>query len=631
MGEAMSQNDLFGPMSTPAQLFEKAVTGRDMQVRDYQLRSVSSIIEHFEAGRLRVCQAAPPGAGKTFMASIVARWAAERNLKTVFLVDRIFLVHQTWKVFADLGLEPALEQGATSRPGTGPLVTTPQTQAARGWRDLDDAGLVIWDECHDRHQAFRKYLDSADDLQALVYMLGLTATPMRPGMAAEFDALETAVTSEALEAHEPQVLVPPQYWSPRKQVIDESLLRQKKGFDDDYTGQSIQDATALYVTNAVDEYIRISNIVLRDDEDAPGPPLRSIWFTATIAQGEEYRAELAGRGIAAIQFHAGERTKDRVAPDVARAMLASGEVHALISCNVLGKGADFPEADAIVDVRPRTKTAGRASYIQGVTRGGRASPGKVEYHVLDFAGNHGRHAPYFAFYRRFGVSKLLAKREKAADEGIESGEDPCPDCGCIVAHDTSVCPACGCDLPRPCGACGATLPHGTTSCAQCAHAARVAAQTEAAAEEAARVAVNLERMGLPVPEDAFNGNGNLKRLLPEGPGVPILKNRVEEPPNLRLLNLPRTASRTVSGYVIGTVADDWGDKLVLYDDASDTGYKVVMHANLKAQLIKHQPGARLSITVAKKKGPVIGRGGRPWVKDGETIMEFKYDVQAQPA
>jgi superfamily II DNA or RNA helicase len=68
-----------------------------IQLRDYQVNYIDSIVDAFKQGHKKVILCAPTGAGKTVIFSEIVRRSSFRGTSTWILTDRIELFEQTWK------------------------------------------------------------------------------------------------------------------------------------------------------------------------------------------------------------------------------------------------------------------------------------------------------------------------------------------------------------------------------------------------------------------------------------------------------------------------------------------------------------------------------------------------------
>jgi DNA repair protein RadD len=229
--------------------------------------------------------------------------------------------------------------------------------------------------------------------------IGLTATPYRldDGLLHEgedtwFDCMPVHVGIRDLT---------PQWLSPLAGVltahdIDVSQVRSRAG---EFVTSDLSQAACeeQVVRGAVDELCRLG-------------ASRQKWlvFCVDVAHTRLVGLALGERGITAAVLLGETPQEER------QAMLArfrSGEIQALVNCEVATTGFDIPDIDCVVLLRP---TQSKALVVQMLGRGTRQAPGKVDCLVLDFAGNLDRHTPLDA----------LATLEKSPDlQAVEAEEE----------------------------------------------------------------------------------------------------------------------------------------------------------------------------------------------------------------
>lgn len=113
---------------------------------------------------------------------------------------------------------------------------------------------------------------------------------------------------------------------------------------------------------------------------------KTIVFCVTVGHAEHLAAVLneylPGKAIS-IDGAMGKRKRAEIL-----AAYASGETQFLCNCALLTEGVDIPDISCVVMARP---TLSRGLYSQALGRGTRRAEGKDDALVIDFAGNSGRH------------------------------------------------------------------------------------------------------------------------------------------------------------------------------------------------------------------------------------------------
>jgi superfamily II DNA or RNA helicase len=155
-----------------------------MDLRPYQACAIADCRAAYESGARGVVLVLPTGAGKTVIASEIARLALSRGGTVAVLCHRTELIAQTEDKLRAVGLTP----------GERVWVDSTQTAVRRPAREVS---LLVLDECH--HYASDLW-GSLPERYVGALRLGLTATPQRAdGRALSgFDRLVVGVTPREL-------------------------------------------------------------------------------------------------------------------------------------------------------------------------------------------------------------------------------------------------------------------------------------------------------------------------------------------------------------------------------------------------------------------------------------------------
>lgn len=124
---------------------------------------------------------------------------------------------------------------------------------------------------------------------------------------------------------------------------------------------------------------------------------RTVAFCPTIEHAAALAQQFEANGFTAACVHS-EMSDDEV--DCILAAYDAGELQLLANCMMLIEGWDSPETDCIINLR---MMAAELTFLQAVGRGMRASPGKRDCLLLDFAGAAVRHGSI--------ETRILAERE----------------------------------------------------------------------------------------------------------------------------------------------------------------------------------------------------------------------------
>lgn len=139
-----------------------------LESRDYQSRTVDSIVARWRLGPCRIACVAPTGAGKTALAQLImARYTDQR---WVFIAHTRELVFQAAEALGDCGIIMA---GVDPNPFARIQVCSVQTLLARDY--LPEGWLIIDELHHYAAEEWNAFIEKLGDRNCL----GLTATPER--------------------------------------------------------------------------------------------------------------------------------------------------------------------------------------------------------------------------------------------------------------------------------------------------------------------------------------------------------------------------------------------------------------------------------------------------------------------
>ena len=339
----------------------------DVQARRYQADAVpllrAAVREHGS-----VVYVLPTGAGKTHVAAMVARLAAKRDSRVMFLVHRRELVRQAVATLRravpgmSIGIEAA---GWPSMPWAMLLVGSIPTVVKRPWLadQLASVRLLIIDEAHHcRAASWEKVIG----MWPLAKRIGLTATPERLDSKGVGQHFGTMVVGPSIPE-----LVLAGHLAPTR-VIRIPLKVQLEGIRRNRTGEIRAADQARIITGKVvaacaDSYMTYAR------------GRRAIFFGINRMHSERVCEQLRARGVSAAHLDGDDPhpRRDRVLRE-----FGTGGVSFLGNCDLVSEGLDVPECDCVILGAP---TRSITRYLQAAGRGMRPGPDK-ELLVIDAAG-----------------------------------------------------------------------------------------------------------------------------------------------------------------------------------------------------------------------------------------------------
>lgn len=412
-----------------------------MILREYQSRAVADLFEWWtahqepEAIPLLVL---PTAAGKSVICAEIVRSMYEKwpdyHPRTVVLVPSKELAEQNAAKLVAL-LPHHISVGFVSASlgkkqyHTDVIVATIGS-IAKNARHLGNIKCVIIDEAHlvstkgAEAGMYRQFLTELGKY-CEIRVVGMTATPFRGNQVWLTDGdspLFTGIASnvsmrELLDAGFIAPLVPP---------VGEIATK----IDASGVGISNGDYKVGELSEVVDRYLE--DVAREAVAHAKG---RQKWiaFTPSVANAESLAAKLHQRGIESAVVCGDTPKADR---ERLIAQFRRGELHCLVTVLALSVGFDVPDVDCIIWCRP---TKSPVLYVQGMGRGVRISPGKVDCLVLDFTDTVARLGP---------VDTIKGKAAK----GGGGGDAPyciCPECGERNLASAMTCAACGATIKIP--------------------------------------------------------------------------------------------------------------------------------------------------------------------------------------
>ena len=385
-----------------------------MKLRDYQERGINDIRAQFVQHKRRICFVAPCGAGKTMLMAYMAGRAAQRGMRTLFLVHRRELMEQAAATFDALQMDFGIISRTPLHPEAFIQIGSIQT-VTRRLAGLEVPDLIILDECH--HATAASWL-TVINFFSKARVVGLTATPVRmngAGLGQVFDSLVSGPTAkELIQGH---YLAPYKYYAPPV-AADLSGLHTVRGDFDQSQIAGRMDRQAV-IGNAVEHYKRL----------APGT--QAICYCAGKVHSIHSMKAFNDAGISAAHVDASTPKDER-----ARIMqqFKEGRIKILCNCDLFGEGVDVPSMETVILLRP---TKSLTLYIQQSMRSMRIDKNKPNKKaiILDHVGNITRFGPPDAD-RTWTLDQRKSKKDKAVKIRI------CPKCFAVY-EPAPKCPYCG--------------------------------------------------------------------------------------------------------------------------------------------------------------------------------------------
>lgn len=390
---------------------------KELKLRPVQEHIVNACRQTMATHKRLILMAAT-GLGKTIIAVWMIKQAQKKDLKILFICDRITLVDQTSIVFSEYGINHGIIM--SDHPGYAPgfnvQVASVQTLARRKIHEFD---FVIIDECHTFYKAHEKVLKMNPD----AFVLGLSATPFTKGLGKHFDThIEPVPMRQLINGG---YLCDFEIYGP--DTIDLSKVRTRAG---EYREDDLSEATdkPALIADVVDTWFKLAR------------GRKTIVFCTNVAHGRHLAQEFSKRGVKAAEINGympkeGEDGRNQILDG-----FVSGDTQVICSVEILIKGFDVTSVDCIVWA---TATKSPTKWIQGCGRGLRLHPGKDMCRVLD----HGSNAERLGFPDEFEFLKL-DDGQGQKNQGQQGQEKPqrlphkCPSCDFLKPAGVRKCPAC---------------------------------------------------------------------------------------------------------------------------------------------------------------------------------------------
>ena len=345
-----------------------------MQLRDYQERIIEDLRAAFK-GRRSVCLQLETGGGKTAIAGQIAanlsKNTRERRTVALMLVHRKELIHQAWKTLDEFGLGKntgVIAAGHPESPWASLQIASIPTLVRRlGKVEWCDPRLIIVDEAHHaRASTWERVIVNWPKAR----VLGLTATPVRldgKGLGSIFDKLVCGPSMSELTAE--GYLAQCDVYS----LPIGAALESVKKIAGEYSKKEQSAVSGKVVAKTLDAWERIA------------PDERTIVFSATTADSEDFAARLRARGYTAEHMDA---NTDPLLRAAIMGRFRTGATQTLCNVELITEGVDVPECGCVL---VRRKTASFGLWRQMIGRALRPKKDGRKAIVIDGAGNYDEH------------------------------------------------------------------------------------------------------------------------------------------------------------------------------------------------------------------------------------------------
>lgn len=399
-------------------LFDRFDQPKPKDLRPYQAKALDMLRQSLGKGNRKVVMQGATGFGKTLIAAKIVQGALAKGNRVIFAVPAISLVDQTVRAFRAEGIGHigVMQADHQMTDRTAPVqVASIQTLAKR---DVPNAAVIIWDECHSRFANMEALMNSTKAV-----FIGLSATPWAKGMGLVWDDLVVAATVSDLIRDD--YLSKFEAYAPH--VPDLSGVKVSKG---EYVEKSLEEVMggAKIVADVVTTWL----------ERAGGRP--TLAFGCSCAHAKAMYQDFERAGVAAAYVDAGT---DGVERELINQRFRAGEIAVICSVRTMTTGVDLP-VSCIVDAAP---TQSEMLHVQRIGRGLRINKGTEDCLILDHAGNSLRLGLVTDIHHdTLDRTKPGQKQERKVAERL-----PKECTGCGILFTGKVCPACGRERKAPPG------------------------------------------------------------------------------------------------------------------------------------------------------------------------------------
>ncbi|TXH17351.1 MAG: DEAD/DEAH box helicase [Hyphomicrobiaceae bacterium] len=409
-----------------------------MKLRDYQQESVSALWGWFRANPTGApLLVLPTGAGKSLVIAEIARAVAAKGKRVLIVAHRKELISQNFEKLASLmpfGSIGMYSAGLGKRDTDRAVIVAGIQSVYKKAKELGEVALVLIDEVHlvapDGEGRYQTLIKELREINPSIRFCGLTATPYRlgSGVLTESGNLWTDI------AHEVKIkrLISEGYLSPlvskgSRHAADLTTVTVRGG---EYVAEQMERAFNQLdiVEAAIEEIVRLG-------------VGRKKWmiFASGVGHAQNIAAVLTRVGITNGVVIGDTPPLERAATLSA---FKSGELQALIGCEVLTTGFDEPGIELVAVMRATKSTA---LWVQICGRGCRIAEGKKDCLILDYGGNAVRLGPIDTIELSYRKNPLDGETTVAVNT---MPVKECPECRAILPLNAAGCDDCGTMFPN---------------------------------------------------------------------------------------------------------------------------------------------------------------------------------------
>ena len=347
--------------------------------------------------------------------------ARAREHRSLFVNDRLALIDQSEAVLRRFGVPHTVQQG--NRPFSSRelvMVASAQTLERRKW---PQSNLLLIDEAHTMRESIIEAVKAHEG-----FAIGLTATPVVPGMADVWDGVVNAATTDQLIAQ--GELAPLKVYAEREIDMTDAPINNMG----EWAAAEVSQRSKAIVGDIVTTWEKRTR-------EHFGGAVKTLVFSASVDDGRVLVEAFQRAGYDFRQVSYLDNPDDR--KEVIRGFRAGDGAIGLVSVEALAKGFDVPDVMCIVGARPYRKSF--AGHIQQIGRGMRSSPGKEYCLYLDHSGNMPGWIAETLDLWQHGVDRLRSKRQTGTPtrkDGPDRADIVCS-CGLVLMPGVRTCPACG--------------------------------------------------------------------------------------------------------------------------------------------------------------------------------------------